>query len=116
MADIPPPPPPAGPPPPPPSPPVRPGMTPPPGSPGYMPQPIRPSAGGLNLGVQLIGAGWSIAVGVAGIVLPIISAFLLGGNVFYFYVLPVFGVVYGARAIMRGYPIGGIAGIVLNVI
>ena len=126
MADIPPPPPPSAPPPPLPSgyaspppyqpPPLQPGMAPPPGSPGYMPQPITPTAGGINLGAQIMGAGWSIAVGAAGIVLPIASAFILGGTVYYFYVLPIFGVIYGARAIMRGFVIGGIAGIVLNVI
>ena len=128
MADIPPPPPPpppAGyPPAPPPGyapppayqpPPLQPGTAPPPGSPGYMPQPITPS-GGINLGAQIMGAGWSIGVGVAGILLPIVSAFILGGTVYYFYVLPIFGVVYGVRAIMRGFLIGGIAGIVLNVI
>jgi hypothetical protein len=127
MADIPPPPPPpSAPPPPPPSgyappppyqpPPLQPGMAPPPGSPGYMPQPITPTAGGINLGAQIMGAGWSIAVGVAGILLPIASAFILGGTVYYFYVLPIFGIVYGARSIMRGFVIGGIAGIVLNLI
>ena len=126
MADIPPPPPPSAPPPPLPSgyaspppyqpPPLQPGMAPPPGSPGYMPPPITPTAGGINLGAQIMGAGWSIAVGAAGIVLPIASAFILGGTVYYFYVLPIFGIIYGARAIMRGFVIGGIAGIVLNVI
>ncbi len=81
-----------------------------------MPQPITPTAGGVNLGAQIRGAGWSIAVGVAGILLPIISAFILGGTVYYFYVLPIFGIIYGVRAIMRGFVIGGIAGVVLNVI
>lgn len=80
-----------------------------------MPPAIAPS-GGLNLGAQIMGAGWSIGVGVAGILLPIFSAILLGGTVYYFYVLPIFGAIYGVRAIMRGYLIGGIAGIVLNVI
>jgi len=82
-----------------------------------MPQPIGPSsAGGLNLGAQIVGAGWSIAVGVAGILLPIFSGMLFGGTVYYFYVLPIFGVIYGVRSITRGFVIGGIAGIVLNVI
>jgi len=48
--------------------------------------------------------------------LPIISAFILSGSIFYFYVLPIFGVIYGVRAIGRGFVIGGIVGIVLNVI
>lgn len=126
MADIPPPPPPSNPNPPPAPgyappppyqpPPLQPGMAPPPGSPGYMPQPISPTSGGINLGVQIMGAGWSIGVGVAGILLPIISAFVLGGTVYYFYVLPIFGVLYGFRSIKRGFVIGGIAGIVLNLI
>jgi len=125
MADIPPPPPPSNPNPPPPPgyapppyqpPPLQPGMAPPPGSPGYMPQPITPTTGGINLGAQFIGAGWSIGVGLAGILLPIISAFILSGSIFYFYVLPIFGVIYGVRAIGRGFVIGGIVGIVLNVI
>ena len=127
MADIPPPPPQSNPNPPPPPPgyappppfqppPLQPGMAPPPGSPGYMPQPITPTTGGINLGAQFIGAAWSIGVGLAGILLPIISAFILSGSIFYFYVLPVFGVIYGVRAIGRGFVIGGIVGIVLNVI
>jgi len=125
MADIPPPPPPSNPNPPPPPgyapppyqpPPLQPGMAPPPGSPGYMPQPITPTTGGIKLGAQFIGAGWSIGVGLAGILLPIISAFILSGSIFYFYVLPIFGVIYGVRAIGRGFVIGGIVGIVLNVI
>jgi hypothetical protein len=95
------------------------GMMPPPplGSPGYMPQPIGPTSGyGLNLGRQITGAGWSIAVGAAGILLPIISAFVVGGTVYYFYVLPIFGVIYGVRSIARGFVIGGIVGIVLNIV
>src|SRR5437763_1404247 len=116
MADIPPPPPASSPnPPPPPGYAPPPPYQPPPLQPGMAP-PITPTAGGINLGAQIMGAGWSIAVGAAGIVLPIASAFILGGTVYYFYVLPIFGVIYGARAIMRGFVIGGIAGIVLNVI
>ncbi len=65
----------------------------PPGSPGYMPQPIAPS-GGINLGAQIAGAGYSIGVGVVGIVVPVLTAMFLGGSIFYFYALPIFGVVY----------------------
>ena len=125
MADIPPPPPPGPPPaaPPPPSfapPPAgyaqQQGMPPlPPGSPGYMPPPIAPS-GGINIGAQLVGASYSIGVGVAGILLPIFSGMLFGGTVYYFYVLPVFGLIYGIRSITRGFVIGGVVGIVLNVL
>jgi hypothetical protein len=88
----------------------------PPGSPGYIAPPIGPSAGGINIGRQIAGAGWSIGVGAAGILLPIVSAFILGGTVYYFYILPVFGVINGVRAMTRGFVIGGVIGIVLNVI
>jgi hypothetical protein len=82
-----------------------------------MPQPIAPSsAGGLNLGVQIAGAGWPIGIGAAGILLPIVTGAMFGGNLFYFRILPIFGVIYGVRAIMRGFVIGGAIGIVLNVI
>ena len=114
MADIPPP-------PPPPTSAPPPAYQPPPGyqpgSPGYMPQPIAPSsAGGLNLGVQIAGAGWSIGIGVIGILLPFVTGALFGGTAFYFRVMPIFGVIYGVRAIMRGYVIGGAIGIGVNIL
>ena len=109
MSDLPPPPP-----PPPPGPP--PAYQPPPSSPGYMPPPITPTAGGINIGAQIAGAGYSIGVGVAGILLPIFSGMLFGGTVYYFYVLPIFGIIYGIRSITRGFVIGGIVGVVLNVL
>jgi hypothetical protein len=88
----------------------------PPGSPGYMPQPIGPTVG-LGIGAQLLGARSSIIVGVIGVVVPIAWAlFSSGGSVFYFYLLPIFGVVYGVRALGRGFVIGGIIGIALNVV
>jgi hypothetical protein len=94
-----------------------PGYQPPP-SPGYMPQPIAPSSGGgLNLGMQFVGARSSIIVGIIGIVVPVVWAIVSGGTqTFYFYVLPIFGIIYGIRAIMRGFPIGGGIGVALNVI
>ena len=129
MADIPPPPPSDPPPGPPPAypappagyPPQPPGMTspqqPPPGSPGYMPPAIGPSSGGgINIGAQFAGASYSIIVGVAGILLPIFSGMLFGGTIYYFYVLPVFGFIYGIRSITRGFVIGGAVGVVLNVL
>ena len=91
-------------------------MPPPAGSPGYIPPAITPGAGGINLGAQLIGASYSIGVGAVGILLPIFSGMLFGGTVYYFYVLPVFGLIYGIRSITRGYVIGGVVGIVLNVL
>ena len=127
MADIPPPPPPpadAPPPPPPPMPPAGSAPPPyqppqgsyPPASPGYMPQPIAPTSGsGLNLGMQFMGARSSIIVGVIGVFVPILWAILFSGSVFYFYVLPIFGVIYGIRAMTRGFVIGGAIGLVLNI-
>ena len=49
---------------------------------------------------------WSIALGLASIVVPIFST-----HVFYF--LALIGLFYGIRAIRRGRLIGGIVGIVL---
>ena len=125
MADIPPPPPSNTPPPPPsngpqpylPPPPAgyQQPPAPPPGSPGYMPQGIGPTSGS-GLGVQFLAARSSIIVGVIGIVVPIVSAFIFTGSVFYFYILPVFGFIYGVRAMMRGFVIGGGVGVVLNIL
>lgn len=87
----------------------------PPGSPGYMPQGIGPAAG-LGLGAQFVGARSSIIVGVIGIFVPILSAFIFSGSIFYFYVLPIFGFIYGVRSMTRGFVIGGIIGVVLNLL
>jgi hypothetical protein len=88
----------------------------PPGSPGYMPQPISPTAG-AGLGAQIVGARSSIIVGVIGVVVPIVWAIASGGgSVFYFYVLPIFGVIYGFRSVGRGFVIGGAIGIALNLL
>lgn len=81
-----------------------------------MAPPINPTAGGINIGAQIAGAGYSIGVGVAGILLPIFSGLLFGGTVYYFYVLPIFGFIYGIRSIVRGFVVGGVIGIVLNVL
>ena len=71
---------------------------------------------GLNLGAQIAGARSSIIVGVIGILVPVVSAFIFSGSIFYFYVLPIFGLIYGVRAITRGFVVGGIIGVVLNVL
>jgi hypothetical protein len=52
---------------------------------------------------------WSIGLGLASAILPFVIH-----NVFFF--LPLIGLVYGVRAIMRGRMIGGIVGIVLNLV
>lgn len=67
------------------------------------------------MAVQFAGARYSIIVGIIGILVPIGSALFFGGSVFYFYLLPIFGVVYGVRAITRGFVIGGAIGVALNV-
>ena len=70
----------------------------------------------MGIGLQIAGAGWSIGLGALGILVPIVTALFMNGSVFYFYLLPIFGFVYGVRAIGRGFLIGGIVGIVLNLI
>jgi hypothetical protein len=121
MADIPPsnlPPPPPGYAPPPSQPP--PGYAPPP-QPGYQGQmppgmPMIAAAGGLSIGAQIIAARSSIIVGVIGIFVPIVTLMVTGGTVFYFYILPIFGLIYGVRAMTRGALIGGGIGVALNLI
>jgi hypothetical protein len=54
-------------------------------------------------------AAWSIGLGLVSIIVP----FLLN-RVFFF--LPLIGLFYGFRAIRRGRMIGGIVGLVLNVL
>jgi hypothetical protein len=81
---------------------------------GQVPPPILPMApapsGGVNLMYQFSGvAGWSVLLGVVSIAVP----FLIN-RVFFF--LPIIGLIVGVRAVMRGRMIGGITGLVLNVI
>ena len=104
---------------PPPQPPFQPppGYTPPPmappGSPGQVPPPYLPTAAagvGLGLASQFSGdALWSVGFGLASTILPFVLNYV-------FFFLPLLGIFYGIRAIMRGRMIGGIVGIVLNVI
>jgi hypothetical protein len=54
-------------------------------------------------------AMWSIGVGLVSILVPFIF-----NRVFFF--LPLIGLFYGIRAMMRGRLIGGTVGLVLNVI
>ena len=100
--------------------PPPPGYAPPP-QPGYQGQmppgvPIIAAAGGLSIGTQLLAARSSIIVGVIGIFVPIITELVTGGTVFYFYILPIFGLIYGIRAMTRGAVIGGGIGVVLNLV
>lgn len=71
---------------------------------------------GLGLGAQIVVARSSIIVGVIGIFVPIISVLVTGGTVYYFYILPIFGIIYGVRSMMRGAVIGGGIGVGLNIV
>ena len=90
----------------------------PPGAPGYM-----PPAGysGLQSGAGIMSqftgmALWSVILGVLAVGVPILTALTNGGHIVYFYVIPIFGLIRGIQAVTRGLVIGGIVGIVLNVI
>jgi len=66
------------------------------------------AAGGLLW--QFSGAAaWSVGCGLVSIVVP----FVLN---FYFPILPIIGLINGVQALRRGRVIGGIVGLVLNVI
>lgn len=71
---------------------------------------------GLGLGAQIYAARSSIIVGVIGIVVPVGSLMITGGTVVYFFILPVFGLIYGIRAMTRGAVVGGLIGVALNVL
>jgi hypothetical protein len=64
----------------------------------------------MSLMSQFTGdAFWSVGVGVVSVVVPFVF-----NRVFFF--LPLIGLFYGIRAIRRGRVVGGIVGVVLNVI
>ena len=68
------------------------------------------AGGGMSLLQQFSGpAGVSILLGVIGIVVPFVTNF-------YFPLLPIFGLLSGFQAIRRGRLIGGIIGIVVNIL
>jgi hypothetical protein len=101
-------------------PPSAPGYGMPPGSPGYGYVPptgyptTRPA---ISLMSQFTGmAMWSIILGVISVGVPVVTALFTSGGVVYFYILPIFGFIRGIQAVTRGQVIGGIVGIVLNII
>jgi hypothetical protein len=101
-------------------PPSAPGYGMPPGSPGYGYVPptgyptTRPA---ISLTSQFTGmAMWSIILGVVSVGVPIATGLFTSGGIVYFYILPIFGLIRGIQAVTRGQVIGGIVGIVLNVI
>jgi hypothetical protein len=89
----------------------------PPGAPGYTP----PAAySGLQTGAGIMSqftgmALWSVILGVLSVGVPILTS-VAGGHIVYFYVIPIFGLIRGIQAVTRGLVVGGIVGIVLNVI
>jgi len=83
---------------------VMPGQVP----PGYVP--VAAAGTGLALMSQFRGdALWSIGFGLASTIVPFVLNYV-------FFFLPLIGLFYGIRAVMRGRMIGGIVEIVLNVI
>jgi hypothetical protein len=130
MADIPPPPP-GSPPPTPPGyqppqqsfsdiPPSAPGYGMPPGSPGYgyVPPPGYPTTRpAISVMSQFTGmAMWSIILGLLSVGVPVVTGLFTSGGIVYFYILPIFGFIRGIQAVTRGQVIGGVVGIVLNII
>jgi len=91
----------------------------PPGAPGYgnVPPAGYPQARpGISLTSQFTGiAMWSIILGLLSVGVPVVSGLFMGGGVVYFYVLPIFGFIRGVQAVTRGQVIGGIVGVVLNI-
>jgi len=82
---------------------------------GYQQQaPLPPAAvaaGGTGALLYQLGgpAAWSIGFGLVSIVVPFVSNF-------YFPILPIFGLINAVRALQRGRTIGGVVGIVLNLL
>jgi hypothetical protein len=101
-------------------PPSAPGYGMPPGSPGYGYVPptgyptTRPA---VSLASQFTGmAMWSIILGIVSVGVPIVTGLFTSGGIVYFYILPIFGFIRGIQAVTRGQVIGGVVGIVLNII
>ncbi len=92
----------------------------PPGAPGYgnVPPAGYPQARpGISLTSQFTGlAMWSIILGVLSVGVPLVTGLMSNGGGYYFYVLPIFGFIRGVQAVTRGQMIGGIVGIVLNIL
>jgi hypothetical protein len=90
----------------------------PPAAPGYLPPGGYPSTRpGTAIASQFTGmALWSIILGALSVGVPIATGLLSGGGAFFFYILPIFGFIRGIQAVTRGQTIGGIIGIVLNIL
>jgi hypothetical protein len=101
-------------------PPSAPGYGMPPGAPGYGYVPptgyptTRPA---ISVMSQFTGmAMWSIILGLLSVGVPVVTGLFTSGGIVYFYILPIFGFIRGIQAVTRGQMIGGIIGIVLNII
>ena len=90
----------------------------PPGAPGYMPPTGFPGTrSGVTIALQFSGmALWSVILGALAVGVPILTLLTTGGHVVYFYVIPIFGFIRGIQAVTRGQVIGGVVGIVLNIL
>jgi hypothetical protein len=99
-------------------PPSAPGYGMPPGAPGYAPPTGYPTLQpGVSVMSQFTGyALWSIILGLVSVGVPLVSGLVFGGSVFYFYILPIFGFIRGVQAVTRGQVMGGVVGIVLNIL
>ena len=88
---------------------------PPPGQPpGAYPPAVPPGAYAAGAGVGLMyqfggPAAWSIGCGLVSIIVPFVTNF-------YFPILPIIGLLNGVRAMQRGRLIGGVVGLVVNLI
>ncbi len=72
---------------------------------------------GVSIMSQFRGiAAWSIVLGALSVGVPVATGLTSNGSVFYFYVLPIFGFIRGIQAVTRGQVIGGVIGIVLNIL
>jgi hypothetical protein len=78
--------------------------------PGQMPQAYPMGRPGISMMTQFTGpALWSIIVGLAGILVPLFFNYV-------FFLLPIVGLLSAVQAFRTGRVIGGIVGVVLNLI
>jgi hypothetical protein len=59
---------------------------------------------------------WSIILGLVSVGVPLATGLMGNGGAYFFYILPIFGFIRGVQAATRGQVIGGVVGIVLNIL
>ena len=94
-------------------------VMPPPGAPGYAaPSQYQGPQPAASIMSQFSGnAATSIIVGLIAVGIPIVTGMLSSnGSYTFLVILPIFGIYRGIVAITRGQVIGGIVGLVLNLI